>query len=62
MCRTHRRLAIVHLPDIIQNHVLDENCHGFEYERHKQMHVDVVSRAVQLPVKADEQNVDLKMI
>lgn len=52
--RTHRWLAIVCLPDIIQNHILDENRHSFQYERQKQMHVDVVSRAVQLPVTADK--------
>lgn len=49
--RTHRWLAIVCLPDLIQNHVLYENSHSFKYKRHKQMHVDVVSCAVQLSVK-----------
>lgn len=52
--RTHRWLAIVRLADVIQNHILDENSHGFQYERHKQMHVDVVSRAVEFSVKADK--------
>lgn len=47
--RTHGRLAALH--NVKHNHVLDENCHGFQYEGHKQVHVDVVSCAVQLPVK-----------
>lgn len=47
-------MAIVCLPDVIQNHVLDENSHSFQYERHKQVHVDVVPCAVQLPVKEDK--------
>lgn len=49
--RTHGRLAAVSLHNVKHNHVLDENRHSFQYERHKQVHVDVVSCAVQLPVK-----------
>lgn len=52
-CSTHSGLAFLHLPDLVQNHVLDENRHGFQDERHEQMDVDVVPGAVQLPVGAD---------
>lgn len=48
-----------HLPDIIQDHILDENSYGFQYKRHKQMHVDVVSCAVQLPVKETQMNCEM---
>ena len=54
---THRWLAMVCLPDAVQKHVLDENSHSFQYERHKQIHVDVVSCAVQLPVIEDKSSV-----
>ncbi len=60
MQATYWWLAIFCLPDVIQNHVLDENCHRFQYKSHKQMHVDVVSRAVQLPARADKLLDDLK--
>lgn len=47
-------MAFLRLPDLVQNHVLDENRHGFQDERHEQMDVDVVSGAVQLPVEAEK--------
>ena len=49
---THRAWgAVVHLPDLIENHILDENSNGLQDEWHKQMHVDVVPCAVKLPGK-----------
>lgn len=46
--RTHgARGAVVHLPDLVKNHIFDEDGDRFQDERHKQMHVDVVPRAVE---------------
>lgn len=47
--RTHWCLAVVRLADVIQNHIFDENSHSFQYERHEQIHMDVVSCTVELP-------------
>lgn len=47
---THRAWrAVVHLPDLIEDNVLDEHSDGLQDEWHEQMHVDVVPRAVELP-------------
>lgn len=43
--------AVFHLPDFIQHHVLDEDGDGLQDERYKQVYVDVVPGAVQLPSK-----------
>lgn len=47
---THRAWrAVVHLPDLVEDNILDEHSDGLQDEWHKQMHVDVVPRAVELP-------------
>lgn len=47
---THRAWgAVVHLSDLVEHHILDEHGDGLQDKWHKQMHVDVVPRAVQLP-------------
>ena len=53
---THRGGAFFRLIARIKNHILDEYRRGFQYERHKQVHVDVVSRAVQLPAERASSN------
>lgn len=54
---THGGLALIRLiqlPDLVQNHVFDENRQGLQDERHEQMDVDVVPGAVQLPAAAEQ--------
>lgn len=46
---THRSLAIFCFTNVVQDHILNENSHRFKDEGHKQMNVNVVSGAVQLP-------------
>lgn len=47
---THRDWgAVVHLPDLVEDHILDEHSNGLQDKWHKQMHVDVVPCAVELP-------------
>lgn len=41
--------TVIHLPDLVQNHVLDEDRNGLQDKWHKQVDVDVVPRAVKLP-------------
>lgn len=50
-------MAFLRLPDLVQNHVLDEDRHGFQDKRHEQMDVDVVSGAVQLPAEAETHSI-----
>lgn len=35
--------------NIIQHRIFDEDSNGFQNEGHEQMHVDVVTRAVEFP-------------
>lgn len=44
------RAVVRLLKDVIQNQVFHKDCYGLQDEGHKQVHVDVVSRAVQFPV------------
>lgn len=44
------RVTVLRLPNVVKNHVFDEDGDGLQDEGHEQVHVDVVPRAVQLSV------------